>query len=810
MSEASSIKLPIIGNRKRLPALPGQPQGASYGVIWGACPEPPDAMCYVVEFLKGSRARILAYISSDGFAYRVDGPVTEKPARVADLAIARKKDGRGGGIYIRSHHGELTRVSSYLGSVEGELREVGETSWNARRELPYRDFMATLYLRYRVFSPQEAWKQRLATVPDNEVDTTFGKLAQPVFLFEGFDVAPLPDAIASLLSRIDAKDHPCGVELFARRVLAEIDHDHLRLVTATGELTLARIERMHGFYINMDRTHLTEDDIRFVLGVETALNRISRVLDYIGTSDGPIDASPSEETCALIDTRGFQTITEAVDSLLARLDDENPWACPGTVPCQPGGEWDVRTRMANLCEGLNLIARLEYVIRYDARRSCLAVQFIPPSFACMPSSKLDAENGSWSRVPDSARRRMADEFGARMSLVLAAAAFASGSHIEHAVVEERAFAGRNAVTHGFDRAEFLAKQVPLARELPSLPLDDGDAMTALAGRTQIRALGHVDDDVLHRPPRREESGSPRGDDRPLPPRLRDMLLADTPADLEVMEVADEPHLVRVGALREIAFVDPDRAGRELTGIIEELEASCVEAELLSDVPMISQYCENYFARMLLGLRQDDPRTRVHRIPDALFNAQFGIVNILARSGALEQALPEARKLLDMATTSSSSHFALINVLARLELYDEVIEVAKHGLSLAYERDAIAYYFYRMAFAYWSKGERDLALACYRIIPRGEALADTVGQEVRALMAEMGVSEEPTFAEARDAILAADIPLPPTKEVSDFLADAAVQLADGRFFFLSARCVYEMWRTQGRDELSVLNRSMTWL
>lgn len=809
MPDAPMIKIPAHGNHQRLPELPEQPKGTAFGLIWDVCPQPPDAICYIVELLKGSRARPLAYISSDGFAYRVDEPIEARPDRVADLAIARKKNADGGGIYIRSSHGELTRVSGYRGAVDGMLREQGEKTWNAVRELPYREFMATLYLRYRVLTPEAAWEQRRASVPQNEVDTTFGKLEAPLFLFDGFDVAPLPDAVANLLARIDAKEHPCGVELFAHRVLSEIDPDRLRLLGATGDLTLARIERMNGYYINMDRTHLNEDDVRFVFSVEAALNRISRVLDYIDTSTGPISASPTEEACAAIDRRGFRTVTLCVDELLARGEEPNPWACPGTVPCHPGGEWDVRTRMAELCESLNLIVRLEYVIRFDARRSCLGIRFAPPSYLCMPAAELDEDDGSWHKVSDSDRRRRADEYAARMSIVLAAAAFASGFGIEHCIVEERAFAGRNAVTHGFNRAEFLSKMVPLSHELAESPLADGNAMAALAPCTQIRALGHMDDDVLHRPPRTEEVGMPRNDDRPLPPMLRDMLLADTPQDLEVMEDPDDPYLTRVNALREIAFVEPDRAARELTGIIEELEASCVEAELLSDAPMVSQYCENYFARMLLGLRQDDPRTRVHRVPDALFNAQFEIVGILSRAGDLERALPEARKLMDMATTSSAAHFTLINVLARLGLYTDVIEVAKHGLSLAYERDAIAYYFYRMAFALWSEGERETALACYRVIPRGEPVAATAAEEVHALMTEMGAEEMPSFEEARETVLAADIPMPPTQEVSDFLADAAVQLADSRFFFLSARCVYEMWRTQGRDELSALHRSMIW-
>lgn len=66
-----------------------------------------------------------------------------------------------------------------------------------------------------------------------------------------------------------------------------------------------------------------------------------------------------------------------------------------------------------------------------------------------------------------------------------------------------------------------------------------------------------------------------------------------------------------------------------------------------------------------------------------------------------------------------SHFALINVLARLERFDEIIEVARHGLRIASDRSAIGYLFYRLAFAYWNCDQLGLALACYRLVPRGE-------------------------------------------------------------------------------------------
>lgn len=48
----------------------------------------------------------------------------------------------------------------------------------------------------------------------------------------------------------------------------------------------------------------------------------------------------------------------------------------------------------------------------------------------------------------------------------------------------------------------------------------------------------------------EVHARPRDDHRPLPPALRDLLLADTADELEVMEEDNDPYVARVVELRE--------------------------------------------------------------------------------------------------------------------------------------------------------------------------------------------------------------------------------------------------------------------
>ena len=305
----------------------------------------------------------------------------------------------------------------------------------------------------------------------------------------------------------------------------------------------------------------------------------------------------------------------------------------------------------------------------------------------------------------------------------------------------------------------------------------------------------------------EVHARPRDDHRMLPPALRDLLLADTADELEVMEEDDDPYVARVVELREQAKVDRTGAFEGFSRLVEELEAKCAVAELLATGPVQTQFCDNQLVRMVLPVLEEDRSVRILRAPDALYFAQHEICSFYAEQEDFERALPEVRRLYDLARSSMQSHFALINVLARLERFDEVIEVARHGLRIVSDRPSIGYLFYRLAFAYWNCDQFELALACYRLVPRGEESGSSALEEMQGLMNEMGVSEPPTFEEAVETIRKAGLELPPVPAVTNQLADAAVQLVDNGFFFLARGCIFQMWRTMGNDELGSLNRSL---
>ena len=812
MAERPTYKLRFLDPKKRFPAMPEQPAGRSYGVVWKLFGEDPHESCYVVEFVGKSHVSLLGYVSVSGEVYKVDRPVNEAslPDNPDMQLILDESYSSIGEIAVRGSDGTMRPRARVAGSPEGTMREQSDhETWNSTRSLRYGEFMASMFLRYVIFADSE---NAVASTADaggldegmkNAVDKIkLVKLPEPVEVLLGFDSAPLPDAIETLLYRIDHTDNPSGIERYAAALLGEVNLPRLRTIAAKTEMSLARIDRSKLFYLNFDRSLLDQDEIDALLAIECRLNRLSGILERIGAGLGPVASSPSFEGCSLFDLWHISKTTNDVPRLLETLSSDNPWAKPGTVACQPGGEWDVRTRFARIVEALNVVTRLDYTYRANVADGIMLVRFGRTVVDAMPQREYDAQDNTWREVDESRRAAWAAEHDARVALTLAAACFASGACITRCYVQiaaPDAEQGERVVeTYSFGRAAYLADCVSVAKDFESMDMDDMPCKHLLEAY-ETDAPDMIEPAEVH--------ARPRDDHRPLPPALRDLLLADTADELEVMEEDGDPYVARVVELREQSKTDRAGAFEGFSRLAEELEAKCAVAELLATGPVQTQFCDNQLVRMVLPVMEEDRSVRILRAPDALYFAQHEICSFYAEQEDFERALPEVRRLYDLARSSMQSHFALINVLARLERFDEVIEVARHGLRIASDRPSIGYLFYRLAFAYWNCDQLELALACYRLVPRGEESGSSALEEMQGLMNEMGINEPPTFDDAVETIRKAGLELPPVPAVTNQLADAAVQLVDNGFFFLARGCIFQMWRTMGNDELGSLNRSL---
>ena len=233
--------------------MPEQPAGRSYGVVWKLFGEDPHESCYVVEFVGKSHVSLLGYVSVSGEVYKVDRPVNEVslPDDPDMQLILDESDSNIGEIAVRGTDGTMRSRARVIGSPEGTMREQSDReTWNSTRSLRYGEFMASMFLRYVIFADSEnavsdtAGGDGLDEGMKNAVDKIkLVKLPEPVEVLLGFDSTPLPDAIETLLYRIDHTDNPSGIERYAAALMSEIDLPRLRTIAAKSEMSLARIDR---------------------------------------------------------------------------------------------------------------------------------------------------------------------------------------------------------------------------------------------------------------------------------------------------------------------------------------------------------------------------------------------------------------------------------------------------------------------------------------------------------------------------------------------------------------------------------------
>ncbi|WP_288737735.1 lipopolysaccharide assembly protein LapB [uncultured Enorma sp.] len=659
------------------------------------------------------------------------------------------------------------------------------------------------------------------------LDLTPRPLPHAIRPLEPFSELPFVDAIDAVLLSCEARADASGIERFMHRVLSELDTARLRALAASRRLSLAFIDRMDAFYLNFDQSDVTSAERALIYAAETALNRIYRVLRLPGFGFAEVDASPSEEACSAYDQAMYAGATAVMGELMEQVSADNPWAALGTVACAPGGVWDVVTRFATLGEQIGMLARLDYRVRIAADCSELRIEFVAPGAASMPRSVYDLSAGAWRACLEAERAAWAREYTARMALVLATAGFAAGFAVERCSVTANDGAGGQPYAVALDRGWFMARLSAMRRDIDGCPLADALALDTLAACEVEPEEQGAEADMAERSephPAEPEAAekapdaptadaasvefrAPAHDARPLPPELRELLLADTAAELEVMEDDADPYMARLRGLREREEADPGFAERGYLEVVDELEAQCATRELLADAPVITRFCESYVGRIELPVFEEDASVRILRAPDALFFARLALCRMYLAAEAYERALAEARSLLDLAPTSMQAHVMLVNALARLDRYAEVVEAARHGLRVAFERDAISYLLYRVAFAFWRLGDRETAAACYRLVRgggRGDALAE---EELGELLREMGREDAPGVDESIARVRAQGLVCAPWSDGFKLVVDAAVLLADHGFFFLAGRCAHAMWHVLGRDELGVVSRAL---
>ena len=353
------IKLPLFSKTSKLAAIPGQPEGVTYAVVWDACRDPEHGFGYVAELLPGRRARVLAWLGAGGKVYSCDRPLSSLAGLRPSLELAQWQDRKGqGAIRVPDPNGGGQPV------IVGEY----QTTWDKRYGFvnPTRDpgrFFLTRNWELRYFLAV-SWLT-FVHIPQTQgvaAGTGGGRIGEVILdLLDG----PLPDALDALIWRgTTQQGQTSGFERFAARQLVEAGAADVRAIAAEHNVTLVRLGSTSLFWLRFD-DDVSPEQRATLLAVEAALNRLWFVEWAAGAADGGTGMLHAfdERFCAQAAQGALREISRNAGAVAQRERADNPYRTIRGAEGARGGIWDVSTRFVDTCERLKLPFRLEY--RFD-------------------------------------------------------------------------------------------------------------------------------------------------------------------------------------------------------------------------------------------------------------------------------------------------------------------------------------------------------------------------------------------------------------------------------------------------------------
>lgn len=787
------IKLPLFSKTSKLAAIPGQPEGVTYAVVWDACRDPEDGFGYVAELLPGRRARVLAWLGAGGKVYSCDRPLSSLAGLRPSLELVQWQDRKGqGAIRVPDPNGggQPVIVGEYQTTWDKRYGFVNPTRDPGRffltRNWELRYFLAVSWLTF-VHIPQT---QGIAA------GTGGGRIGEVILdLLDG----PLPDALDALIWRgTTQQGQTSGFERFAARQLVEAGAADVRAIAAEHNVTLVRLGSTSLFWLRFD-DDVSPEQRATLLAVEAALNRLWFVEWAAGAADGGTGMLHAfdERFCAQAAQGALREISRNAGAVAQRGRADNPYRTIRGAEGARGGIWDVSTRFVDTCERLKLPFRLEYRFDTDLDAGAMAVRFTVPSANAFPASRMGERGWYDARA---GRPACAAAYAIRLAGLMAQVAFASSVRVMAVDVtaHEDGLAGRPLLSLGFDRTPFLMEALPPLKDgRLDNPMFDDDPLAVLNVLKPVRhavrfagdrGLCEITPLPVHASleAKRKEVWCDR---RPLPEPLRGLLRADTVAELDVMHddavVGDD----EVRAILEENEESPLIASVQLEAVLSRI------GEIgLDEQGRLPLYCAYPMARLIVSvdsgmgtgsvlpdaepLRSAD--TRYWKAPDAAYGAHLWLSRFARQEGDADRGLAEALQCLSLAPTTARAYIEVAVCHAEQEQYAQAAETLTQGLRVALLPGDFLYMYYRLAYALWRSGRTNEAVACYTMVLRepNTALAETARGELAELRQQIDDTRPPmAVAEAEQVLHAANIPVSPTEAALDAMAAAAVGLTD---------------------------------
>lgn len=394
-------------------------------------------------------------------------------------------------------------------------------------------------------------------------------------------------------------------------------------------------------------------------------------------------------------------------------------------------EWDVRTRLASILEGLEPTLRLIWRFDCDTSRSVATVHFTVPPIESFPSAVATSTDGALQPLGDRADAARIS-FALRSAALLAAACFGAGRVIEHAFVIGKDDA-KTLASCAFERSQFVHETLPAidARMLDTPAMRFDPELVA-----QTLMASHVDYATAERTPYAtgllsETRPDPWEDDRILPDDMQRLFHAKRIRDLDTSHYLGGSKSV-IDEARADSHEAAVAAIAELEGVLDAMESHLAPPDDLPDARPL--HCEHALARAAIALLDDElnvsaeaeaflhhgddgealplPTVYYYRAPTAVFHAHAGLADLYRKLGDARGAETQADHCIALAPTTPAGYALKAGVLADGRRFEEAANVLMGGLQLAVAEEDQAALLHDLAQLFQRLGRADEARALH--------------------------------------------------------------------------------------------------
>lgn len=633
-SERATFRVSPFAKRAQVAPMPGTPEGRSFGYVSSGVQMPAEGSCYVVEFLEGSRARVLGYVDAFGRAFRAFDVLRMPPAYTPALTLSvyeDRSDGTGC-VTVFQEDGSEHRVGEFRQqgkryALENMLVRMGE----GLQGLGYDELFARLYLATCVFPEEQGMP--LAPFGPGEV---FEALSSDDVFTAVRRICAAEDAVEA--NPLQAPSEPVRYLVRQLRAFKLDELDPLELprrvpggeqnpaVPGAVDVRLARTRSYaNAFYLGFDQDAVTPAGRSALLCLESVLNRFWLMAEDL-TACGALSTS-TEQECERAERRILAGLARQAPVVDARAAGPDVEAAEEGARASSGSEWGARLRFCRALERFRMPYRLSYRFRVNRDAGTMGVEATCPVSEHMMLLSWDAAASSWVERPE--RELFSDQadYARSVACLALAAAFASDPAVRTVSIDiVRDTPARERIVSGVVARELFAAfqqggapvdDVFVACGLRTLASEDGRLLPLAAARD-------LEGDELCPPGRYV---SPETDERPLSVHAGELRNVARVEDLSISEggervkladqVADAYELEgRDGALRVLKDLH-DRT-EDLT-----VRTVCTKAEMA-----VSE-----------GTLGEDPR----RTLADLFSDAWGLRALRARAAAQAEQDPAAAR-----------------------------------------------------------------------------------------------------------------------------------------------------------------------